>query len=289
MKTFCVCTDMRVPLQACRHFNDSGACVPQCPQTLIYNKQRFQMETNPNAKYQYGSICVSQCPSEWSGYWKLFWIKLRTLYLRQNGTTWPLILCYGLFPPYCSSLCGGRQLLRKRLSSRQDGGGERRPETVWALQRTLSKRLKLPPTFFFFFSPVQLICQPLQLTMVSGHPCSVWRHRCWTQTDCRLKQHRQLHQLHQDPGQPSFPGHGDSWVIVYGCLKNLRENKCLTRSASRYVFFSPSRSDDFKNVPPLDAKKLEVFHTVREITGFLRTGKLFIKNLVSLVKYLKDK
>lgn len=23
------------------------------------------METNPNAKYQYGSICVSQCPSEW--------------------------------------------------------------------------------------------------------------------------------------------------------------------------------------------------------------------------------
>uniref|UniRef100_A0A3Q2TW53 receptor protein-tyrosine kinase n=1 Tax=Fundulus heteroclitus TaxID=8078 RepID=A0A3Q2TW53_FUNHE len=48
---------------ACRHFNDSGACVPQCPQTLIYNKQTFQMETNPNAKYQYGSICVSQCPS----------------------------------------------------------------------------------------------------------------------------------------------------------------------------------------------------------------------------------
>lgn len=53
-----------VSLQACRHFNDSGACVPQCPLTLIYNKQTFQMETNPNAKYQYGSICVSQCPSE---------------------------------------------------------------------------------------------------------------------------------------------------------------------------------------------------------------------------------
>ncbi|XP_077592848.1 receptor tyrosine-protein kinase erbB-3-like isoform X1 [Stigmatopora nigra] len=48
---------------ACRHFNDSGACVPQCPQALIYNKQMFQMETNPNAKYQYGSICVSQCPT----------------------------------------------------------------------------------------------------------------------------------------------------------------------------------------------------------------------------------
>lgn len=25
--------------------------------------------------------------------------------------------------------------------------------------------------------------------------------------------------------------------------------------------------DDFKNIPPLDAKKLEVFRTVREITG----------------------
>lgn len=54
-----------VPVKACRHFNDSGACVPQCPRALIYNKQTFQMETNPNAKYQYGSICVSQCPSEW--------------------------------------------------------------------------------------------------------------------------------------------------------------------------------------------------------------------------------
>uniref|UniRef100_A0A3B4AP98 receptor protein-tyrosine kinase n=1 Tax=Periophthalmus magnuspinnatus TaxID=409849 RepID=A0A3B4AP98_9GOBI len=48
---------------ACRHFNDSGSCVRQCPQNLIYNKQMFQMEPNPNAKYQYGSICVSQCPS----------------------------------------------------------------------------------------------------------------------------------------------------------------------------------------------------------------------------------
>uniref|UniRef100_A0A3B4AQY5 receptor protein-tyrosine kinase n=1 Tax=Periophthalmus magnuspinnatus TaxID=409849 RepID=A0A3B4AQY5_9GOBI len=48
---------------ACRHFNDSGSCVRQCPQNLIYNKQMFQMEPNPNAKYQYGSICVSQCPT----------------------------------------------------------------------------------------------------------------------------------------------------------------------------------------------------------------------------------
>ncbi|MFT7801065.1 receptor tyrosine-protein kinase erbB-3-like isoform X2 [Arapaima gigas] len=48
---------------ACSRFNDSGACVPHCPQTLIYNKHTFQLEPNPNAKYQYGSICVSQCPT----------------------------------------------------------------------------------------------------------------------------------------------------------------------------------------------------------------------------------
>ncbi|XP_059185398.1 receptor tyrosine-protein kinase erbB-3a isoform X2 [Centropristis striata] len=47
---------------ACRNFNNSGACVPLCPQTLIYNKHTFKLEPNPNAKYQYGSICVTQCP-----------------------------------------------------------------------------------------------------------------------------------------------------------------------------------------------------------------------------------
>ncbi|XP_062321423.1 receptor tyrosine-protein kinase erbB-3a [Osmerus eperlanus] len=47
---------------ACRNFNNSGSCVPQCPQTLIYNKHTFKVEDNPNAKYQYGSICVAQCP-----------------------------------------------------------------------------------------------------------------------------------------------------------------------------------------------------------------------------------
>ncbi|XP_041836409.1 receptor tyrosine-protein kinase erbB-3a isoform X2 [Melanotaenia boesemani] len=48
---------------ACKNFNNSGSCVPQCPQTMIYNKQTFKMEPNPNAKYQYGSICVAQCPA----------------------------------------------------------------------------------------------------------------------------------------------------------------------------------------------------------------------------------
>ncbi|CAL8335619.1 unnamed protein product [Lota lota] len=47
---------------ACRNFNNSGSCVPQCPKTLIYNKLTFKLEPNPSAKYQYGSICVAQCP-----------------------------------------------------------------------------------------------------------------------------------------------------------------------------------------------------------------------------------
>ncbi|XP_056606434.1 receptor tyrosine-protein kinase erbB-3a isoform X2 [Triplophysa dalaica] len=47
---------------ACRNVNNSGSCVPQCPQAVIYNKVTFKLEPNPNAKYQYGSMCVSQCP-----------------------------------------------------------------------------------------------------------------------------------------------------------------------------------------------------------------------------------
>ncbi|KAJ0023764.1 hypothetical protein NQD34_003663 [Periophthalmus magnuspinnatus] len=48
---------------ACRRFNNSGSCVRECPQALLYNKNTFRMEANPNAKYQYGSICVAQCPT----------------------------------------------------------------------------------------------------------------------------------------------------------------------------------------------------------------------------------
>ncbi len=46
-----------------------------------------------------------------------------------------------------SPFCGGRKLLCECLSSRQDGGGERRPEAVRALQWTLPKRLTLINTF----------------------------------------------------------------------------------------------------------------------------------------------
>ncbi|KAF7711579.1 receptor tyrosine-protein kinase erbB-3a [Silurus meridionalis] len=47
---------------ACRSFNDSGSCVPLCPQGVIYNKVTFKLEPNPNEKYQYGSVCIAQCP-----------------------------------------------------------------------------------------------------------------------------------------------------------------------------------------------------------------------------------
>uniref|UniRef100_A0A8C5W5D5 Receptor protein-tyrosine kinase n=1 Tax=Microcebus murinus TaxID=30608 RepID=A0A8C5W5D5_MICMU len=47
---------------ACRHFNDSGACVPRCPLPLVYNKLTFQLEPNPHTKYQYGGVCVASCP-----------------------------------------------------------------------------------------------------------------------------------------------------------------------------------------------------------------------------------
>ncbi|XP_034440903.1 receptor tyrosine-protein kinase erbB-3a [Hippoglossus hippoglossus] len=46
----------------CRNFNNSGSCLPLCPQTLIYNKHTFKLEPNPNAKYQYEAMCVAQCP-----------------------------------------------------------------------------------------------------------------------------------------------------------------------------------------------------------------------------------
>uniref|UniRef100_A0A8C3NJT8 Receptor protein-tyrosine kinase n=1 Tax=Geospiza parvula TaxID=87175 RepID=A0A8C3NJT8_GEOPR len=55
---------LRTHCFACRHFNDSGSCVPLCPQPLIYNKLTFQLEPNPDTKYQYGGVCVRQCPRE---------------------------------------------------------------------------------------------------------------------------------------------------------------------------------------------------------------------------------
>uniref|UniRef100_A0A3B3C366 Receptor protein-tyrosine kinase n=1 Tax=Oryzias melastigma TaxID=30732 RepID=A0A3B3C366_ORYME len=47
---------------ACTNFNDSGACVTQCPQPFVYNPTSFQLEHNPRAKYTYGAFCVKECP-----------------------------------------------------------------------------------------------------------------------------------------------------------------------------------------------------------------------------------
>ncbi|KAF7243725.1 Craniofacial development protein 2 [Varanus komodoensis] len=48
--------------KACMNFNDSGACVTQCPQTSVYNPATFQMENNRDGKYTYGAFCVKKCP-----------------------------------------------------------------------------------------------------------------------------------------------------------------------------------------------------------------------------------
>ncbi|TSK17733.1 Receptor tyrosine-protein kinase erbB-4 [Bagarius yarrelli] len=47
---------------ACTNFNDSGACVTQCPQPFIYNPTTFQLEHNPKVRYTYGAFCVKKCP-----------------------------------------------------------------------------------------------------------------------------------------------------------------------------------------------------------------------------------
>uniref|UniRef100_A0A3P8RV14 Receptor protein-tyrosine kinase n=1 Tax=Amphiprion percula TaxID=161767 RepID=A0A3P8RV14_AMPPE len=163
---------------ACRHFNDSGACVPQCPQTLIYNKQTFQMETNPNAKYQYGSICVSQCPTHFvvDGSSCVSVCPLDKMEVEREGQR-QCELCSGLCPKVC------------------EGTGAEHRQTVDSSN----------------------IDSFINCTKIQGS-------------------------LH---------------FLVTGIL-----------------------GDDFKNIPPLDAKKLEVFHTVREITDIL--------NIQSWPKELND-
>uniref|UniRef100_A0A3B4GUT4 Receptor protein-tyrosine kinase n=1 Tax=Pundamilia nyererei TaxID=303518 RepID=A0A3B4GUT4_9CICH len=150
---------------ACRHFNDSGACVPQCPRALIYNKQTFQMETNPNAKYQYGSICVSQCPSEWPAC--VYKSKSFLMEVEKEGQR-KCELCSGLCPKVC------------------EGTGAEDRQTV------------------------------------------------------------------------------DSSNI------------------NSFINCTKIQGNDFRNIPPLDAKKLEVFRTVREITGVLTCVTSWPKELNDL-------
>uniref|UniRef100_A0A3B4GQ82 receptor protein-tyrosine kinase n=1 Tax=Pundamilia nyererei TaxID=303518 RepID=A0A3B4GQ82_9CICH len=152
---------------ACRHFNDSGACVPQCPRALIYNKQTFQMETNPNAKYQYGSICVSQCPSDSC----VSACPSDKMEVEKEGQR-KCELCSGLCPKVC------------------EGTGAEDRQTVDSSN----------------------INSFINCTKIQGS-------------------------LH---------------FLVTGIM-----------------------GDDFRNIPPLDAKKLEVFRTVREITGVLTQSDVF--------------
>ncbi|XP_029995808.1 receptor tyrosine-protein kinase erbB-3b [Sphaeramia orbicularis] len=163
---------------ACRHFNDSGSCVPQCPQNLIYNKQMFQMETNPNAKYQYGSICVSQCPTHFV----------------VDGSS-------------CVSVCPPDKMEVER-------GGQRQCE----------------------------LCSGLCPKVCEGTGA----------------EHRQT----------VDSSNIDSFI------------NCTKIQGSLHFLVTGILGDDFKKIPPLDAKKLEVFRTVREITDIL--------NIQSWPKELND-
>ncbi|XP_051932995.1 receptor tyrosine-protein kinase erbB-3a isoform X1 [Hippocampus zosterae] len=87
---------------ACRNFNNSGSCVPQCPQTVIYNKHTFKLEPNPDAKYQYGSICVSQCPTNFvvDGSSCVSNCPTHKMEVEKNGVK-RCELCGGLCPKAC--------------------------------------------------------------------------------------------------------------------------------------------------------------------------------------------
>ncbi|KAM9855228.1 receptor tyrosine-protein kinase erbB-3b [Aulostomus maculatus] len=153
---------------ACRHFNDSRSCVPQCPQTLIYNKQTFQIETNPDAKYQYGSICVSQCPTHFV----------------VDGSS-------------CVSVCPPDKMEVERE-------GQRRCE-----------------------------------------PCSGLCPKVCEGTGA-------VHRQTVDSSN------------IDGFIN------CTKIQGSLHFLVTGILGDDFKKIPPLDAKKLEVFRTVREITDILK-------------------
>uniref|UniRef100_A0A3B4GPK5 Receptor protein-tyrosine kinase n=1 Tax=Pundamilia nyererei TaxID=303518 RepID=A0A3B4GPK5_9CICH len=152
---------------ACRHFNDSGACVPQCPRALIYNKQTFQMETNPNAKYQYGSICVSQCPTHFV----------------VDGSS-------------CVSAC---------------------PSDKMEVEKEGQRKCEL--------------CSGLCPKVCEG------------------------------------TGAEDRQTVDSSNINSFIN--CTKIQGSLHFLVTGIMGDDFRNIPPLDAKKLEVFRTVREITDFL--------------------
>ncbi|XP_023139917.2 receptor tyrosine-protein kinase erbB-2 isoform X2 [Amphiprion ocellaris] len=46
----------------CRHFNNSGVCIRDCPPPTIYDPVTFQTKPNPNKKFTFGATCVKTCP-----------------------------------------------------------------------------------------------------------------------------------------------------------------------------------------------------------------------------------
>lgn len=52
----------RLPVQACRDFNDEGTCKDTCPPRMFYNPKTHRRVPNPNAKYAFGATCVKFCP-----------------------------------------------------------------------------------------------------------------------------------------------------------------------------------------------------------------------------------
>ncbi|KAF0036282.1 hypothetical protein F2P81_011594 [Scophthalmus maximus] len=149
-----------------------------CPKTLIYNKQTFNMETNPNAKYQYGSICVSQCPKNFV----------------VSGSS-----CVSVCPP-------------DKMEVEKEG------------QRQCER------------------CNGLCPKVCEGTGA----------------EHRQTVDA----------SNIDSFI------------NCTKIQGSLHFLVTGILGDDFKKIPPLDAKKLEVFRTVREITDIL--------NIQSWPKELND-
>ena len=53
-------------MQACKGFNDDGNCVPHCPPPFIYSNKENKNIPNTNVKYIFGTLCVNECPGEYT-------------------------------------------------------------------------------------------------------------------------------------------------------------------------------------------------------------------------------
>lgn len=161
----------------------------------------------------------------------------------------------------CSSFRGGRELLRQRLSPRQDGGGAWRPEAVWALQRALPQRSAPSQCLLFRLWVYLSACKDWNMTLSSLQCVKAPgpnTDRLWTRATSTASSTAPRFRAASTSWSPG------SWGNVWSWLQSLRA-QWHTCSYIFLVFIL--HRDPFKNIPPLDAKKLEVFRTVREITG----------------------